>query len=134
MVAVSVIIQYVHILVRIVHLIVPNFLSRVAFQLQFPPTASFTNAAHLAARRCLSPEPYATTPLIGDMFRGPGGTRLPPNIPVSPGQSLGTAKQPSDDSCTKTASSDHSGSHASHRSHNFNNQSDKGEEALCRYY
>ncbi|XP_042881364.1 protein sax-3-like isoform X1 [Penaeus japonicus] len=77
-------------------------------------------------RMCLSPEPYATTPLIGDMFRGPGGTRLPPNIPVSPGQNLGSAKQPSDDSCTKTASSDHSGSHASHRSHNFNNQSDKG--------
>lgn len=66
------------------------------------------------------------------MFRGPGGTRLPPNIPVSPGQNLGSAKQPSDDSCTKTASSDHSGSHASHRSHNFNNQSDKGEGSRFR--
>ncbi|XP_042213023.1 protein sax-3-like isoform X2 [Homarus americanus] len=76
--------------------------------------------------RCMSPEPYATTPLIRDIFRGPGGNRLPPNIPVSPGQSPLPNKPSSDDSCTKTASSDHSGSHASHRSHNFNTQPEKG--------
>lgn len=77
-------------------------------------------------QKCLSPEPYATTPLIGDMFRGPGGNRLPPNIPVSPGQSQMPNKTTVDDCATKTASSDRSGSHSSHRSHNFNTLPEKG--------
>lgn len=76
--------------------------------------------------RCMSPEPYATTPLIRDIFRGPGSTRLPPNIPVSPGQSPLPGKPPSEDSCAKTMSSDHSGGQGSTRSHNFNTQPEKG--------
>lgn len=76
----------------------------------------------------MSPEPYATTPLIRDIFRGPGGTRLPPNIPVSPGQSPLPTKPPSEDSCAKTASSEHSGGQGSTRSHNFNTQPEKGEK------
>lgn len=76
----------------------------------------------------MSPEPYATTPLIRDIFRGPGGTRLPPNIPVSPGQSPLPGKPPSEDSCAKTMSSEHSGGQGSTRSHNFNSQPEKGEK------
>lgn len=61
--------------------------------------------------RCQSPEPYATTPLIRDVFLGPAGTPMPPNIPLSPGQSPLPSKPGSEDSSSR---SEHSSSNKSH--------------------
>ena len=83
--------------------------------------------------RCISTEPYATTPLItSDLFRGSTNSslRLPPNIPVT---SNGLLENGDTGTGVKQANSiigvnDYGGSHTgSFRSHNFNTASDKGE-------
>ncbi|CAL4075018.1 unnamed protein product, partial [Meganyctiphanes norvegica] len=84
--------------------------------------ASFTGQTE---QRPLSPEPYATTPLITDMFRGPGGHRLPPNIPVNNGSSSLPPKH-YDQADTLTYPNDRNASYHSQRSHNLNTQPEKG--------
>ncbi|XP_076032123.1 roundabout homolog 2-like [Oratosquilla oratoria] len=79
-------------------------------------------------QRCTSPEPYATTPLITDMFRGPGGNRIPPNIPVtspthpSPSGHPGHVLIQEDGKSTTGTEPNRN----THRSANYNTHSEKG--------
>ncbi|CAL4144045.1 unnamed protein product, partial [Meganyctiphanes norvegica] len=54
-----------------------------------PDVLNLTSLNRSYEKRYFSTEPYATTPLISDMFRRPSGNCLPPNIPLSSSKSSG---------------------------------------------
>ncbi|CAL4168015.1 unnamed protein product [Meganyctiphanes norvegica] len=72
-------------------------------------------------QRSLSPEPYATTPVITGMFHGPAGHRLPPNIPVNNGSSFLPPKHYESADMVSFPNT----SFSSQRSHNLNAQQGK---------